>query len=163
MPFAQWPGMWQPTTNPLTSAGTVHVASARSPERTTSRSPASAAGTLTAAVGPGGASAVASSADSQASWVVAGPTIASWMSSPALTTCRTMVSPGMTSRVAGLYAYSRAITFTSRGRARVPAVGWGVVTAVASHAASAVVTTITRDSQTRGACRRATAGAVSGP
>src|SRR5439155_17899805 len=130
---------------------------------TTSRSPATPAGTLTAGVGPGGALDVPSSADSQASWVVAAPMIASWTSSPALTTCRTMVSPGTTSRVAGLYAYSRAMRFTSRGRARVPAVGRGVVMAVLSHATSAVATTIAKASRRRGGrARRATAGTVSG-
>ena len=53
--------MWQPTIQPLTSGrsrtspGTVHARSTRSPERTTTRSPETSGGTLTAGVGPGGA------------------------------------------------------------------------------------------------------------
>ena len=41
MPFAQWPGMWQPTNQPdaavAASDGTVQVTSTRSPEPTTIR------------------------------------------------------------------------------------------------------------------------------
>jgi len=77
IPSAQWPGMWQPTNQPPSSAaaaaGTVHMTSIRSPERTTIRRPASPAATDTAGVGPGGALAVAASAASQASWTGRGP------------------------------------------------------------------------------------------
>src|SRR6266542_27511 len=117
IPLAQWPGMWQPTTMLPAFGGTTQVASARSPDRTTRRSPATSGGTLTLGVGPGGAPPTAASAASQASWVAASPMTASWTSRPALTTCRTMVSPGTRSMVDGLNAYSRAMTLTSRGLA----------------------------------------------
>ena len=70
MPFAQCPGMWQPTIQAAAgvSAGTVQTRSTRSPERTTIRTPATSGGTLTTGVGPGGAPTVAASATSQASW-----------------------------------------------------------------------------------------------
>ena len=71
MPFCQWPGMWQPRRSCETSAaaaGTCQVTSTRCPDGTTTRMPDTSGGTLTTGVGPGGASIVASSAASQASW-----------------------------------------------------------------------------------------------
>ena len=70
IPRAQWPGMWQPTSQAAAgvTAGTVQTTSTRSPERTTIRRPATSGGTLTTGVGPGGAPTVAASATSQASW-----------------------------------------------------------------------------------------------
>ena len=50
MPFAQWPGMWQPITraaSPVATRGTVHTTSTRWPDATTTRRPASSGGTLT--------------------------------------------------------------------------------------------------------------------
>ncbi len=126
IPFAQWPGMWQPTTVRPALGGTVQMASARSPDRTTRRSPARSGRTLTSGVGPGGAPATAASAASHASCVAVSPMTASWTSRPALTRCRRTVSPRTTSRVAGLKAYSRAKRLTSRGLAGVPGVGRGV-------------------------------------
>ena len=57
MPFAQWPGMWQPRRSFETSAaaaGTVQMTSTRWPDGTTTRMPDTSGGTLTTGVGPGG-------------------------------------------------------------------------------------------------------------
>ncbi len=63
IPFAQWPGMWHPTRKAATGdavvPGTVQRTSTRWPDVTTTRSPATAGGTLTTGVGPGGAPMVA--------------------------------------------------------------------------------------------------------
>ena len=57
MPFAQWPGMWQPTNQPLAalaaSSGTVQVTSSRWPDSTTIRVPSKPGGSGTNGVGPG--------------------------------------------------------------------------------------------------------------
>src|SRR5690349_2381634 len=70
IPLSQCPGMWQPTNQPpaadAASAGTVHVMSTRSPDPATARTPSQPAGSPTVGVGPGGGSACAASAASQA-------------------------------------------------------------------------------------------------
>ena len=117
--------MWQPTINPGV-AGTVHTTSWRSPERTTTRSPATSGGTDTTGVGPGGAPATAASAASQAVCTASSPTIASCVSRPPLTTCRITVSPGTRSTTGGENRSSRATMTTSRGAPDVPGVIGGV-------------------------------------
>src|SRR6476469_6268440 len=99
--------MWQPTNQPpaavVASGGTTQVTSIRWPDPTTTRTPSNPSGSGTTGVGPGGAPMVAASADSHASWLSMSPTIASWISSPPLMTCRVTVSPGTRSMIEGTY------------------------------------------------------------
>ena len=105
MPFAQWPGMWQPTTSAAggrIADGTVQTMSTRWPDPTTIRSPPTAGSTLTprrrARRSP---TAAAASAASHASWAASSPITTSWTSSPPLTTWSSTVSPATTSTTDG--------------------------------------------------------------
>src|SRR4051794_20495748 len=102
------------------------MTSTRAPDGTTTRSPARSGGTLTTGVGPGGASIVASSAASHASWTASLPITSSWISRPPLTTCRRTVSPGTTSTGSGRKTQSLSTTFSSRGATDVPGSTGGV-------------------------------------
>src|SRR5206468_12894663 len=129
IPFARWLGMWQPSNRRAASVaddGTVQVRSPRWPDGTTTRIPATAGGTLTAGVGPGGALIVASSAASHASWTAMSPMTSSWISSPPLTTWMRTVSPGTTSTGSGRKTQSLSTMLTSRGVAEEPGTMGGV-------------------------------------
>src|SRR6476660_3269699 len=144
MPFAQWPGIWQPTTRPPAgnAEGTVQSMSTRCPDPTTIRNPPTDGSTLTFGVAPGGnPTAAAASALSHALWAASSPMTASWTSSPPLTTWSSTVSPATTSTTDGWNVQSRAMMLTSRGAAEVPGEIGGV--GGAAPASQAATTTAT--------------------